>query len=71
MTGNQEAEVCHKQADLRASALINRHEFGIGRGLMVRAAASPTVTIKIDLVAVQQAAHEQETEKELKGEPSC
>ena len=39
---------------LSASAMINRHDFGIGRGAAVRLAASSMVTIEIDLEAVQQ-----------------
>ena len=39
---------------LSASATINRHDFGLGRGAAVRFAASSMVTIEIDLEAVQQ-----------------
>jgi polyisoprenoid-binding protein YceI len=47
--------------DLSASAMLNRNDFGIGRGPAIRAAASPMVTIEIHLVVVQQGAHMQET----------
>jgi polyisoprenoid-binding protein YceI len=39
---------------LRASATINRLDFGLGQGVVVRLAASSMVTIEIDLEAVQQ-----------------
>jgi polyisoprenoid-binding protein YceI len=45
---------------LRASATINRNDFGIGRGVGVRLAASSMVTIEIDLEAVQQSVEAQE-----------
>jgi polyisoprenoid-binding protein YceI len=45
---------------LRASATINRNDFGVGRGAMVRVAASSMVTIAIDLEAVQQEVEVQE-----------
>src|SRR6266702_8676419 len=43
------------RADLRASAQINRTNFGVGRGAAVQLAASSMVTIEIELEAVQQA----------------
>jgi polyisoprenoid-binding protein YceI len=43
------------RAGLRASATINRSEFGVGRGAAVQLAASSMVTIEIELEAVQQA----------------
>lgn len=43
------------RAGLRASAQINRNDFGVGRGAAVQLAASSMVTIEIDLEAVQQA----------------
>jgi polyisoprenoid-binding protein YceI len=45
---------------LRALATINRNDFGIGRGVGVRLAASSMVTIEIDLEAVQQSVEAQE-----------
>ena len=45
---------------LRASATINRNDFGIGRGVGVRIAASSMVSIEIDLEAVQQSVEAQE-----------
>jgi len=48
------------RAGLRASAQINRTEFGVGRGAAVQLAASPMVTIEIELEAVQQAVEVQE-----------
>ena len=45
---------------LRASATINRHDFGLGQGAAVRLAASSMVTIEIDLEAVQQSVEVQE-----------
>ena len=42
------------RASLSASATINRNDFGVGRGAGVRLAASPMVTIELDLEAVQQ-----------------
>ena len=41
-------------AGLRASAQINRTDFGVGRGAAVQLAASSMVTIEIELEAVQQ-----------------
>jgi len=49
------------RAGLSASATINRHEFGLGRGVAVRLAASSMVNIEIDLEAVQQPVEVQET----------
>ncbi len=43
------------RAGLRASAQINRTDFGVGRGAAVQLAASSMVTIEIELEAVQQA----------------
>ena len=48
------------RAGLRASAQINRTDFGVGRGAAVQLAASPMVTIEIELEAVQQAVEVQE-----------
>jgi polyisoprenoid-binding protein YceI len=45
---------------LRASATIDRHDFGLGQGVAVRLAASSMVTIEIDLEAVQQSVEVQE-----------
>ncbi len=45
---------------LRASATINRNDFGVGRGATVRVAANLMVTIAIDLEAVQQSVEVQE-----------
>jgi polyisoprenoid-binding protein YceI len=45
---------------LRASATINRHDFGLGRGAAVRIAASSMVSIEIDLEAVPQSVEVQE-----------
>ena len=47
-------------AGLRASAQINRTDFGVGRGAAVQLVASPMVTIEIELEAVQQAVEVQE-----------
>jgi polyisoprenoid-binding protein YceI len=40
---------------LVAKAMINRNDFGVGRGAAVQLAASSIATIEIDLEAVQQA----------------
>jgi polyisoprenoid-binding protein YceI len=48
------------RAGLRASATINRHDFGLGQGVAVRFVASSMVTIEIDLEAVQQLVEVQE-----------
>jgi polyisoprenoid-binding protein YceI len=45
---------------LRASATINRHDFGLGQGVAVRIAASSMVTIEIELEAVPQSVEVQE-----------
>jgi polyisoprenoid-binding protein YceI len=45
---------------LRASATINRHDFGLGQSAAVRVAASSMVTIEIDLEAVQKSVEVQE-----------
>ena len=39
---------------LRASATINRRDFGLGQGVTVRLVASSIVSIELDLEAVQQ-----------------
>ena len=49
------------RASLTAMATINRLDFGLGRGMMVQAAAGKTATIEIALVAVQKAGEESET----------
>jgi polyisoprenoid-binding protein YceI len=46
---------------LRASATINRRDFGLGQGVAVRFAASSMVNIEIDLEAVEQSVEMQET----------
>ena len=48
------------RADLTAKATINRHDFGLGKGVAVRFVASSMVTIEIDLEAVQQPVEVQE-----------
>ena len=48
------------RAGLKAWAQINRTDFGVGRGAAVQLAASPMVTIEIELEAVQQAVEVQE-----------
>jgi polyisoprenoid-binding protein YceI len=48
------------RTDLRASATINRRDFGLGQGVAVRFAASSMVTIEIDLEVVQQSVEMQE-----------
>jgi len=48
------------RAGLSASATINRHDFSLGQGAVVRLAASSMVTIEIDLEAVQQPVEAQE-----------
>jgi polyisoprenoid-binding protein YceI len=48
------------RAGLSASATINRHDFSLGQGAAVRLAASPKVTIEIDLETVQQLVEVQE-----------
>jgi len=50
------------QAGLTARATINRHDFGLGQGMMVQAAAGKRATVEIALVAVQKAGKEWETE---------
>jgi polyisoprenoid-binding protein YceI len=49
------------RADLTARATINRDNFGLGRGMMVQAAAGKTASIEIALVAVQKAGKAPET----------
>ncbi len=48
------------RTSLRATATINRHDFGVGQSVATRFAASPMVTIEIDLEAVQQSADMQD-----------
>src|SRR6266566_3636769 len=48
------------RTDLRASATINRRDFGLGQGVAVRFVASSMVTIEIDLEVVQQSVEMQE-----------
>ena len=45
---------------LRASATIDRRDFGLGQGVTVRLAASSMVSIEIDLAAVQQSVEMQD-----------
>jgi polyisoprenoid-binding protein YceI len=47
-------------ASLTARATINRDDFGLGRGMMVQAAAGKMATVEIALVAVQKAGKESE-----------
>ena len=42
------------RAGLSASATINRHDFNLGQGALVRFAASPVVTIEIVLEPIQK-----------------
>jgi polyisoprenoid-binding protein YceI len=49
------------RAALTARATINRHDFGLGRGMMVQSAAGKTATIEIALVAVQKSVKVPET----------
>jgi polyisoprenoid-binding protein YceI len=49
------------RTSLTARATIDRHDFGLGRGMMVQSAAGKTATIEIALVAVQKAGKESET----------
>jgi len=49
------------RASLTARATINRHDFGLGRGMMVLAAAGKTATVEIALVAVQKSVKVPET----------
>jgi polyisoprenoid-binding protein YceI len=51
-----------RRASLTARATMNRLDFGLGRGMMVRFAASKTATIEIALLGVQKAAKVPETE---------
>ncbi len=46
---------------LTAKATINRRDFGLGQGMMVRFAASDRATIEIALAAVQKSMKEPET----------
>ena len=46
---------------LTAKAKINRNDFGLGRGMAVRFAASELATIEIDLEAVQKPVEVRET----------
>ena len=48
------------RAALTAKAQINRNDFALGRGAGVQFAASPMVTIEIDLTAVQKSVEVQE-----------
>lgn len=47
-------------ARLTARATINRADFGLGRGMMVQAAAGKMATVEIALVAVQKTGKESE-----------
>ena len=49
-----QSSMMDRRTSLRASATINRHDFGVGQSVATRFAASPMVTIEIDLEAVQQ-----------------
>jgi polyisoprenoid-binding protein YceI len=48
------------RAGLSASATINRNDFGVGRGLAVRLAASSLVAIEMELEVVRQSVEVQE-----------
>ena len=49
------------RAGFTARATIDRDDFGLGRGMIVEAAAGKTATVEIALVAVQKAGKETET----------
>jgi polyisoprenoid-binding protein YceI len=49
------------RTSLTARATMNRHDFGLGRGMMVQSAAGKTATVEIALVAVQKAMKVPET----------
>ena len=49
-----------RRTGLTASATINRLGFGVGQGVAVRFAASPVVSIEIELEAVQQSVEMQD-----------
>jgi polyisoprenoid-binding protein YceI len=49
------------RTSLTAGTTINRHDFGLGRGMMVQSAAGKAATVEIALVAVQKAGKESET----------
>jgi polyisoprenoid-binding protein YceI len=49
-------------AALTAKATMNRHDFGLGRGMMVQSAAGKTATVEIALVAIQKSVKVPETE---------
>ena len=49
------------RTSLTARAAINRHDFGLGQGMMVQSAAGKTAIVEIALVAVQKAGEESET----------
>lgn len=46
------------RAGLTARAMIDRDDFGLGRGMMVQSAAGKTATVEIALVVVQKAGKE-------------
>ena len=48
------------RTSLRASAMINRRDFGLGQSVAVRFAASSMVNIEIDLEAVEQSVEMQD-----------
>jgi polyisoprenoid-binding protein YceI len=48
------------RTSLRASATINRRDFGLGQSVAVRFAASSMVNIEIDLEAVEQSVEMQD-----------
>jgi polyisoprenoid-binding protein YceI len=52
-------------AGLTARATMNRDDFGLGRGMMVQAAAGKTATIEIALVAIQKSVKVPETELKI------
>ena len=49
-------------AALTAKAMINRRDFGLGRGMMMQSAAGKTATVEIALVAIQKSVKVPETE---------
>ena len=49
-------------AALTAKATINRHDFGLGRGMMVQSAAGRMATVEIALVAIQKSVKVPKTE---------
>ena len=60
VTSSSQQTIKGAPTDLTAKARVNRHDFGLGRGMILRFVASEVVTIEIGLETVQMSAQARE-----------